>query len=150
MNLRIFAGLERTNGVKHTRKKCHFLNKIYRNDRGAEHNFTWSLEDRNNLNLDDRYSASCWRGIWHTGISPELNRQLPNILTQNRRDECFFVEYNQGMSYQAATELHRSRNENRHLKKSYRYSRVALGIATASLLVSLIVCLIQLRALFGG
>lgn len=119
------------NNVKPRCQNCHFLNKTYRTDRGSESNHTWSREDRDNLNVKDHYAASCWRGIWDTGIDPGLNNQLPDVLTRGRRDECFFVEYHAGMSYQAATELHRIRNDTRQLKKSYRYTQIALWLAAA-------------------
>ena len=118
--------------VKHCCKNCHFLNKAYRNDRGFEGNSCWSKEERDNLVVKDHYAASCWRGIWDTGIDLGLNDRLPVILTQSRRDKCFFVEYNPGMSYPAATELH----HNRQLKRGHKYARIALGVSIASAVIA--------------
>ena len=124
------------NNTKHCCKNCHFLNKTFRNERGAHAELNWNEEDRDNLKVEDHYTASCWRGIWNTGIDPGLNSRLPDILTENRRDECFFIEYHPGMSYQGATELHRIRNDNRQLKKSYRYTQIALWVAAAGLVAN--------------
>ncbi len=90
--------------IRHCCKNCHFLNKTFRNEGGFEGQFAWSKEDRDNLGVKDHYAASCWRGIWDTGIDPGLNSQLPDILARDRRDECFFVEHHPGMSYPQSTE----------------------------------------------
>ena len=133
------------NKVKHCCKNCHFLNKT-----SVQGNTTWTENERDNLQVADHYVASCWRGIWSAAIDAGLKSHLPELLTQNRRDECFFVEYHRGMEYQAATELHRVRNDNRQLRKGYRYTQIALGIAATGLVVSAIVGLIQLMAPCGG
>ena len=64
-------------------------------------------------------------------IEPGLESRFPDLLTRDRRDECFFVEYRPGMSLEAAVELHRMRNDNRQLKRSFRYTQIALVIAAA-------------------
>ena len=40
------------------------------------------------------------------------------------------------MSFPAALELHKIRNENRNLKRSYRYTQIGLWIAAISLLMN--------------
>lgn len=122
--------------VKHCCNNCHFLNKSPNIDRAGEANLTWNKEDRAKLNVQDHYTASCWRGIWDTRIDQRLNSQFPVLLTRDRRDECFFIEHYPGMSYDAATELHRIRNDNRQLKKSYKYTQIALWIAVAGVVAN--------------
>ena len=121
-------------------KNCHFLNKTAHWGEAEPHNASWSEKERENLAVDrPTFEApNCWHGIWDTGINPNLQSQLTHVLTSNRKDECFFIEFRPGMSYQAATDLHRIRNDNRQLKTSYRYTRIALGVAAAGIVLNFV------------
>ncbi len=55
-------------------------------------------------------------------LTEQGKTKLEKILDKNRKDDCFFIEYHEGMTFPTAIELHRARNENRHLKRSYRYT----------------------------
>ena len=93
--------------------------------------------------MSELYAAECHKGIWSEGISPAIKNELNEILLKERADTCFFIETQEGMSYQAADELFRLRRDNIQLRKSYRYTQIALGIAAFSLLANLIYSVIK-------
>lgn len=89
-------------------------------------------------------NACCQRGVWHTGhdistfdllgtVSPveeeEIGSKVREMLDINRRDDCFFVPYYPGMSFDGAIELHRIRNENHNLRRSFGYAIAGLYIS---------------------
>ena len=118
-------------------KNCHFLAKENVNDAGHRGSSTWSAQERSDLHVKDYWAAKCVQGIWDTGIDPHLNSRLREILEKDRGDDCFFIETQDGMSFQAATALHKIRSENKNLKKSYRYTQIGLWIAAISLFLNL-------------
>lgn len=122
----------------HCCKNCHFLTQTVRDNAGKTYRFSWDIQERSKLGLEEHYSASCYKGIWDTGIDPRLNSRMKDILLENRRDRCFFIETQEGMSFQAATELHKIRSENRQLKRSYRYTQIALWLSAIGLILGLI------------
>ena len=122
----------------HCCKNCHFLTKTGRDNIADSFLFSWNIDERSKLELEEHYSASCYKGIWDTGIDPRLNSRMKDILLENRRDSCFFIEAQKGMSFQAATELHKIRSENRQLKRSYRYTQIALWLSAIGLILGLI------------
>ena len=65
-----------------------------------------------------------------------MEESLNRILLENRKDNCFYIETHDGMSFEAASELHRLRNDNRQLKRSYRYTQIGLWVAAGSLLAN--------------
>ena len=91
----------------------------------------------------DHYSAECAKGIWSTRIDPHLNSSLNDLLFQDRKDRCFFIEAHKGMSFEAASELHRLRNDNRQLKQSYRYTQIGLWIAATGVVASVIMRVLE-------
>ncbi len=54
------------------------------------------------------------------GINPGSPSKLEEIIDKNRKNDCFFIEYSAGMSFDGTTERHRIRNEMQQLKKSYQ------------------------------
>ncbi len=123
--------------MNHCCKNCHFLAKVQIWRTGEERSFSWSEEERSNSRLShEELSAECYRGVWSTRIDPHL--KLKDILLKPRKDDCFFIETHKGMSFQAASELHRLRNDNRQLKRSYLYTQIALWIAALSLLANVV------------
>ena len=116
---------------RHCCKNCHFLAKEV-NDSGGIRRLAWSNQERTSLQVKDHYAANCHRGVWDTGIDPSLNSHLSNILLQDRKNQCFFIEVHEGMSYPAAIELQRIKNDNRQLRQSYKYTQIALWIAAFS------------------
>ena len=124
-------------------KNCHFLAKTSIDRGGGTHQFSWGKEERDNYHSPDHHSAECAKGIWSTRIDPRLEESLNSILLENRKDNCFYIETHDGMSFEAASELHRLRNDNRQLKRSYRYTQIGLWIAAGSLLANLLMKLFK-------
>ena len=53
----------------------------------------------------------CRKGIWSTRVDPHLNSSLKDILLEDRKDNCFFIETHKGMLFDTANELFRLRND---------------------------------------
>lgn len=117
--------------IKHCCRECHFLTREYP-DGGRR---SWTKEERvtGQMKHKDAASPMCREGVWDAGIDPELVSELEEILDENRKNRCFFIEYSKGMSYDAAAKLQRMRYENRNLKRSYQYTLWGLGIAGVGL-----------------
>ena len=131
--------------MKHCCKNCHFLTKDHIWPNGEERSFSWTPEERKNfrLRIEEDHRARCYRNVWNTGIDPTLQDRLKEVLLQDRKGDCFFLEEHQGMSFQAAHELFQIRNDNRQLKRSYRYTQIGLWIAAVSLVANLVVKLLE-------
>ena len=130
--------------MKHRCRDCHFLTREYPpdfprhrdeialvGDMPQSRRISWSKEERETGQMKHEEIASpmCRKGIWDAGINQELTSKLEEIIDKNRKDDCFYIEYSEGMSFDGATELHRIRYENRHLKRSYRYTLCGLIFA---------------------
>ena len=123
--------------MDHCCKNCHFLAKVQIWPNGEERSFPWDEKERSNFRLSHReLGAECYKGVWSTRIHPNL--ELKDILSKRRKDDCFFIETHEGMSFQAASELHRIRNDNRQLKRSYRYTQIGLWIAALALFANVV------------
>ena len=76
---------------------------------------TWSKYDRADLsiegNLDGSWVAECWKGVRSKRINPGLKEK--ELLLQDHGADCFFIEVHEGMSFQAAEDLFRLRNDSR-------------------------------------
>ena len=116
-------------------KHCHFLAKTHIDRGGGTCRFSWDKEERYNYHSPDHHSAECARGIWSTRIDPGLETSLKRILLEDRKDNCFYIETYDGMSFEAASELHRLRYDNCQLKRNYRYTQIGLWIAAVSLAI---------------
>ena len=112
--------------------KCHFLAKSTRSDTGHELRFTWNERERSQLRVDDHYAAQCAQGVWDTGIDPHLKAKLPAILQKKRRNSCFFIKHQLGMSFKAAEKLLALKAA----KRSTRKATIALWISFVSLVTS--------------
>ena len=124
-------------------RNCHFLSKYHVAHSGEVYRNTWETEERSALKVADHYAAECHKGIWSEGINPAIKNELKEILLKDRADNCFFIETHEGMSYQAADELFRLRRDNIQLRKSYKYTQIALWIAALSLVANLIYTVIS-------
>ncbi len=125
--------------MRHCCKNCQFLTKVTRNlGNGEKLSFSWTTADLLHFKMPEKWGAECAQGIWSTGIDPSLKSRLKEVLLEDRRDRCFFIEVHKGMSNDGARALHKLRNDNVQLRKSYRYTQIALGIAAASLFANLI------------
>ncbi len=122
--------------MKHCCRNCHFLVK------GDPHYYTsgdkesWDEGEREAGQIENKLMAVpfCYRGVWHmlpgqNTASKKGEAKLREIIDKNRKDDCFFIEYHEGMTFPTAEELHRTRSENRQLKRSYRYTLWGLIIA---------------------
>lgn len=130
-------------------RNCHFLAKSHVGPGGAVPRLTWNDKERSNCHIADHYSAECARGVWSTGVDPNLSSRLAKIIALDRKDDCFYIEYRKGMLFQAAIELHRLRYDNRNLKKSYRYTQIGLWVAALSLLATLVLDFLKTSGLLG-
>lgn len=127
-------------------KNCHFLAKTHIGSNGHGNRGSWDSDDRSRCHLADHYVAECAKGVWSERIDPTVKNRLKEVLLQPRKDDCFFIEEHPGMSFPAAYKLFRIRNDNRQLRRSYKYTQIALVIAAAGLVVN--VCL-QLGKILG-
>lgn len=128
--------------MKHCCKNCHFLAKdvvILAPGKQQVHTLTWDADERRNLTVSTNHYARCEQGIWSTRIDPSLKSRFAELLTQDRRDQCFFVEVQDGMSFDGARALHKVRNDNAQLKKSYKLTQIALWIAATGVMGTFIV-----------
>ena len=80
----------------------------------------------------------CEKGIWDKRIEPKLISRLEEVIDENRKDDCFFIKYREGMSFEGATELHRRRHENRNLKRSFSIAVWGLYLSALAALLNFI------------
>ncbi|MDE0166384.1 MAG: hypothetical protein OXL36_14925 [Bryobacterales bacterium] len=112
--------------------KCHFLSKAKHPQFGKIE--PWTHADRASLHIDEGLNELCAHGIWNTGADSKLKSNLQEILLKSRRNSCFFIEYQAGMSLQAAEKL----LEHRAAKRGARVAIIALCISFGSLLATCI------------
>ena len=103
-------------------RNCHFLAKYVNSGYGHFHRWTWNAKERSDLHVQDHYGVECAKGIWSAGIDPEINSRLEEELLKDRKDECFFFEFDEArssMTFDAATELLQLRRaESQRLQQS--------------------------------
>lgn len=128
--------------MRHCCRNCHFLARTDYFDSGARHTNTWSKEEREKggLRRKELSAASCRRGIWDTGVNPELNTRLEEVIDKNRKNRCFFVEYDEdGMLFDGALELFKARNERRDRKRNLYFGVAGISIGIVSIVMGLVV-----------
>jgi len=79
--------------MKNNCRNCHFLIKTC-----EQHPVPWNENEREKGVIQDHHAASCYMGVWDTGIEPGLNAKLNEIINENREDSCFFIENYPGMN----------------------------------------------------
>ncbi len=89
--------------------------------------------------LGKDWKPECFKGVWSSFGALPFN--LEDELSRDRGEECFFIKWRMGMSFEGATELHRLWYDNRQLAKSHRSTRRTLWIAIASLVVATLAAL---------
>ena len=127
--------------MKHCCRNCHFLARTDYFENGVSHTFTWSKEEREEgePKYPEISAASCWRGIWDTGVNPELNTRLEEVIDKNRKNRCFFVEYDEdGMLFDGALELFKARNERRDRKQNVYFGVAGIVVGIAGIAVALV------------
>ena len=118
-------------------QNCHFLAKQINIGGAIGPRLSWDNEDRSNLQIKRDYAAQCEQGIWDTDIDPNLNLRLPEILQKQRRDTCFFIEAQAGMSFGAARALHKIRYETRNLKRTLLITQIGLWVSALGVIANL-------------
>ena len=84
----------------------------------------------------NRQWLTCAQEVW--GIEKVGNEQLETIVDKARGEACFFRSVQEGMSFEAAKVLQERESQNRELKRSNRYTKTALAIATLGLIASVV------------
>jgi len=114
---------------------CHFLQRRDRFENGQEFQTNWKDHEIRNRKLDEIGDLArvpiCAQGVWDGGIDPSLSsddRRLKCIVEKNRKDTCFFIKRDRLMKNDAAYRLWERSSENRAIKKSYKYTLIALVI----------------------
>ena len=108
---------------------------------------SWTTEQRARLEpigVFSRDRSGCFKGIWNQDWLPHDEEKRVDIesfkekIFEDRAETCFFVEYQDGMTFEAADDLQRLHYENRHLAHGYRDTQRSLKIAIAGIVVSAI------------
>jgi hypothetical protein len=101
---------------------CHFFSKEHREEStGRALSFSLTAEERKLFKANpvgfERgwYSLKCYMGVWDEGISPVATSEHKKLFSQNRGNSCFFVPYSASMQFQAAIELQKRNEANRHV-----------------------------------
>ena len=128
--------------MKHCCKNCYFLSKlhVFKEDEAlkAVPN-PWTEDERNDISLlKDNLLLSCKKGIWHSQSKAWSRSQVDYELTLDRKDDCFFVEYLEGMGFDAADELQRRRYETRQFVRRFQYTKWGIWIAVFGLMANLL------------
>ena len=126
--------------MKHCCRNCHFLAREYVHDNGERYTFTWTKEEREKGQIRHKEFGApfCWRGIWHTGVSQEMNSRLEEVIDKNRKNSCYFIEHSDGMIFSAAEELLGKRKEDRRHKRNSFIATTSLCISIAAVIFSII------------
>ena len=143
--------------MKKNCQKCHFLSHARALLGVSGHRWTsWRQDEREHRMPLPRPSEKevplegCYKGIWKEMVD-QFGDGLPGgvnsadrVLLQERGDSCFFVEYREGMSFEAAEDLFRLGYDNRQLKKSYFYTQLGLAVAAVGIVVSVVLKIIEM------
>ena len=126
--------------VKHCCKNCHFLQWEV-GAGGDTRVFSWPRDERDKIrsSIDRDYTASCHMGVWNTRIDPSLKSRLEEITSKDRKDTCFFMKIEDGMSFPAAKELERRASDRRAFLTTVRVAAAGLLIAAIGHVISLLV-----------
>ncbi|MCY3709539.1 MAG: hypothetical protein OXG26_11645 [Caldilineaceae bacterium] len=87
---------------------------------------------------EDKAFLGCRKGIWVPSGkgTDELADYTLDRIREDREDNCFFVEYREGMSFEAADELQKLQYNNRHLERGYKHTQTSLRIAAIGLVLT--------------
>ena len=104
--------------MKNNCRNCHFL---IRTVDGKP--FLWNETERTNESIPDFYYASCYMGVWDTGIDQSLNNKLNAVINENRKGTCFFMKYVPGMNLETAKSLQEKNEIKEQSKISIDYNK---------------------------
>ena len=137
--------MKRLKRMKHCCRDCHFLAW----DAPGTKWQSWDEELRDRLEplnavggRKSKATSGCYKGFWKDSFLPkddnghvEIN-SFRNQTLKNRRESCFFVEYQkEGLTWEAAEHMQRLEYENRNLKRGYRNTVIGLIFAGIGLVV---------------
>lgn len=132
---------------------CHFLQRRDRLENGQEIHTHWDDNEIENRTLDKvGYLARvpiCSQGVWDGGIDISLgsdDKRLKRVVEKNRKDTCFFIERDRLMNNDAAFRLWERSSENRALKRSYKYTLIALFITGSGTLGNFILGILRIES----
>ena len=104
-------------------RNCHFLSKEYREAKtGNVFLFNLTQIDREKIaetpeeDMFEPYSLNCHTGVWDEGVMGVTKKRDSMINLTSRASSCFFFPYNPAMLFNAAKELQKRQDENKHLK----------------------------------
>ena len=132
--------------MKHCCKNCHFLATDLKHVGSTPQ--SWNKELRERLEPLEgkgntrRSTSGCYKEIWFDFFLPKddnkrvLIKPFRNEVLRNRSESCFFVAYQEGMTFKAAEDLQRLEYEARNLTRNYRYTLFGLIIAGVGLVLS--------------
>jgi hypothetical protein len=132
--------------MKRICRNCHFLSKEYR-DPGTGNPMVFSLSEQEREKAKSapsdvvatHYALNCHMGVWDEGVSGSMEDRDTIINRTARGTSCFFFPFRRAMLYKAATELQKRDAQNEQMRRSNRYTRIGLYVATGALCVNAIV-----------
>ncbi len=140
--------------MKHCCEKCHFLASGVNMVLGPPQSWNDELRERlkplEGKGYSRRSTSGCYKGIWRDTFLPKGDNDMISIelfreeVQKDRKESCFFVKYQKGMTFEAAEELQRLEYDTRHLRRGYRHTQISLIVATVGLLLGAIFQLFQL------
>ena len=129
-------------------RNCHFLAKEYREENtGRTLSFSFTQQERNKAEKEPEeivpnyYSLNCYMGVWDEGVGGKPERNV--LINLTPRTSCFFFPHHPAMLYDSAKELQKRQSENEQLKKSNRYTRIALWVAAGALALDALIELVK-------
>lgn len=130
--------------LKKTCVDCHYFHRQYRNETGSEHKFEITSKQRANVKNNDyswqrdNESLGCYKGVWDEGHNfPSQDRHII-IAKTNRRNKCYFWEYQPGSFFPVAEKLQEKHMQSKIVTRSYRLTIYGLLLTILGLLFVII------------
>lgn len=137
--------------MKKVCRNCHFLGKQHSHQAHNEGvSFYLHKEERGSLNRNDvrfiseNYAIRCLMGVWDQRFNDSSIPVLQIINNTPRDNACFFYPYNEGTTFEVAKELEKRTKEYAQLKRSNKYTRIGLWVASGALLLNALVGVVRL------
>ncbi len=130
---------------------CHFLGKQHKHqphDEGVP--FFLNDDERKSIQngnvefISEGYAIRCLKGVWDQRFY-DKEISLSSVLnSKERNNKCFFYPYDEGLSFSAAEELQKRHQDHEQLRRSNRYTRIGLWVASGALMINAIIGIIKL------
>lgn len=130
--------------MKQVCTNCQFFIRHYRNERGADHTLEIPNDHRRKAEGNDfswrreSEALECFKGIWDEGYSTSGQSMHQIVALQNRKNKCYFLEFQPGMLLPAADKLQQEIKASAGEKQRLRYTIYALVVAILGLLARLV------------